>query len=49
MSKLLKEGKEPIDIAAIPLDDKKSHLTMYLLAAETTAVFQLESRGMKAT
>ncbi|WP_371372718.1 DNA polymerase III subunit alpha [Thalassotalea aquiviva] len=40
-----KVGKEPIDIAAIPLDDPKSF--ELLLRAETTAVFQLESRGMK--
>ena len=44
--KLLKEGKEPIDIASIPLDDKKSF--KMLLASETTAVFQLESSGMKS-
>ncbi|GLX87058.1 DNA-directed DNA polymerase [Thalassotalea loyana] len=44
--KLLKEGKEPINIAAIPLDDKKSF--KMLLASETTAVFQLESSGMKS-
>ena len=44
--KLLKAGKEPIDIAAIPLDDKKSFDV--LLASQTTAVFQLESSGMKA-
>lgn len=42
---LAKTGKELIDIAAIPLDDKKSF--ELLLRAETTAVFQLESRGMK--
>ncbi|MFT5162699.1 MAG: DNA polymerase-3 subunit alpha, partial [Alteromonadaceae bacterium] len=40
-----KVGKEPIDIANIPLDDKKSF--QVLLRYETTAVFQLESRGMK--
>lgn len=34
-----------IDITAIPLDDQKSF--RYLKRAETTAVFQLESRGMK--
>ncbi|MCW8127998.1 DNA polymerase III subunit alpha [Microbulbifer halophilus] len=39
------EGKEPLDIAALPLDDKET-FTM-LKKAETTAVFQLESRGMK--
>lgn len=40
-----KQGLEPVDIAAIPLDDKKSF--DMLQRAETTAVFQLESRGMK--
>jgi len=44
--KLLKAGKEPIDIAAIPLDDKASF--KLLLASQTTAVFQLESSGMKS-
>ncbi|GLX80945.1 DNA polymerase III subunit alpha [Thalassotalea eurytherma] len=44
--KLLKQGKEPINIAAIPLDDKASF--KLLLASETTAVFQLESSGMKS-
>ena len=44
--KLLKQGKEPINIARIPLDDAKSFKV--LLAAQTTAVFQLESSGMKA-
>ena len=34
-----------VDINAIPLDDKAS--IELLLRAETTAVFQLESRGMK--
>jgi len=43
---MIKEVKgEVIDIAAIPLDDPKSF--RYLKQAETTAVFQLESRGMK--
>ncbi|OCG20275.1 DNA polymerase III subunit alpha [Gilliamella sp. App4-10] len=41
----LREGKEKVDIARIPLDDEKSF--ELLLKAETTAVFQLESRGMK--
>ncbi|QOL24608.1 DNA polymerase III subunit alpha [Thalassotalea sp. LPB0316] len=45
-TQLLKEGKEPIDITAIPLDDKKSFKV--LLASQTTAVFQLESSGMKS-
>lgn len=40
-----KQGLEPIDIASIPLDDKKSF--DMLQRSETTAVFQLESRGMK--
>ncbi|WP_027712887.1 DNA polymerase III subunit alpha [Dickeya chrysanthemi] len=40
-----KQGLEPVDIAAIPLDDKKSF--DMLQRSETTAVFQLESRGMK--
>ncbi|NMP33248.1 DNA polymerase III subunit alpha [Thalassotalea sp. M1531] len=44
--KLLRAGKEPIDIAAIPLEDKDSF--KLLLASQTTAVFQLESSGMKA-
>ncbi len=43
--KLLKANQEPIDITAIPLDDSVSF--ELLLRAETTAVFQLESRGMK--
>ncbi|QIQ20398.1 DNA polymerase III subunit alpha [Zophobihabitans entericus] len=43
--RLEKEGKEPIDIARIPLDDQVAFDV--LLKAETTAVFQLESRGMK--
>ena len=43
--RLAREGKEPVDINAIPLDDKAS--IELLLRAETTAVFQLESRGMK--
>ncbi|QZN95276.1 DNA polymerase III subunit alpha [Symbiopectobacterium purcellii] len=40
-----RQEQEPIDIAAIPLDDKKSF--DMLQRSETTAVFQLESRGMK--
>ncbi|MEW5289010.1 DNA polymerase III subunit alpha [Erwinia papayae] len=40
-----KQGEPPLDIAAIPLDDKKSF--DMLQRSETTAVFQLESRGMK--
>ncbi|MEC8426851.1 MAG: DNA polymerase III subunit alpha, partial [Pseudomonadota bacterium] len=40
-----KQGEEPLVIEAIPLDDPKTF--KLLKAAETTAVFQLESRGMK--
>jgi DNA polymerase-3 subunit alpha len=39
------EGKSPIDISQIPLDDQASF--DLLQEAKTTAVFQLESRGMK--
>lgn len=38
-------GEGPLDITSIPLDDKKTF--DLLKKAETTAVFQLESRGMK--
>jgi len=38
-------NEAPIDIAAIPLDDEKTF--SLLKAYQTTAVFQLESRGMK--
>ena len=44
--KLLKAGKEPIDITKIDLEDKASF--KLLLASQTTAVFQLESSGMKS-
>ncbi|WP_372878297.1 DNA polymerase III subunit alpha [Spongiibacter marinus] len=40
-----KIGEQPLDIMAIPLEDKKTF--DLLKSAETTAVFQLESRGMK--
>ena len=43
--RLEKEGKAPINIDHIPLDDEASF--RLLKTAETTAVFQLESRGMK--
>ncbi|HIF9366929.1 TPA: DNA polymerase III subunit alpha [Photobacterium damselae] len=39
------QGEDPVNIAAIPMADQKS-FTM-LQRSETTAVFQLESRGMK--
>ncbi|MES2825806.1 MAG: DNA polymerase III subunit alpha [Pseudomonadota bacterium] len=41
----IKFGDAPLDITAIPLDDAKTFAL--LKRAETTAVFQLESRGMK--
>ncbi len=41
----VKLGDAPLDISAIPLDDPKTFAL--LKRAETTAVFQLESRGMK--
>ncbi len=44
-TKLEKSGKEFIDINKIPLDDVKTF--ELLKACVTTAVFQLESRGMK--
>ena len=40
-----KVGEEALDIDLIPLDDKPTY--QMLQRAETTAVFQLESRGMK--
>lgn len=43
--RLRREGKQPIDINHIPLTDKRSF--DLLQKADTTAVFQLESRGMK--
>ncbi len=44
-AKRAKKGEAPLDIAAIPLHDQKSF--DMLQRSETTAVFQLESRGMK--
>ncbi|TNE78713.1 MAG: DNA polymerase III subunit alpha, partial [Gammaproteobacteria bacterium] len=43
--RLQESGAEPISIEAIPLDDPATYGLMQ--RAETTAVFQLESRGMK--
>ena len=40
-----KEGRDPLVIEQLPLDDKQAF--DLLQAANTTAVFQLESRGMK--
>ncbi len=44
-TRMAREGKPEVRIESIPLDDPDSFKT--LLNAETTAVFQLESRGMK--
>jgi len=41
----LSAAEAPVDIAAIPRDDPASY--EILKTAQTTAVFQLESRGMK--
>lgn len=43
--RLLSTGEQPLDIAAIDLQDAPTF--KLLKRAETTAVFQLESRGMK--
>ncbi|MDV7105047.1 DNA polymerase III subunit alpha [Vibrio sp. TH_r3] len=43
--RLENEGKPPVRIESIPLDDPRSFKV--LQNSETTAVFQLESRGMK--
>ncbi len=40
-----KKGEPPVEIEKIPMDDEASF--RLLKACETTAVFQLESRGMK--
>ncbi|MCY4046129.1 MAG: DNA polymerase III subunit alpha [Cellvibrionales bacterium] len=40
-----KSGESPLDMTRIPLDDEETF--KLLKKAETTAVFQLESRGMK--
>ena len=44
-AKLAREGKPPINIAAIPYDDEESF--KMIQETETTAVFQLESTGMR--
>ncbi|MCD8520888.1 MAG: DNA polymerase III subunit alpha [Saccharospirillaceae bacterium] len=44
-SKRARDNLPPVDISQIPLDDEPSY--KLLKAAQTTAVFQLESRGMK--
>lgn len=43
--KRARRGEAPLDIMALPLDDKESY--KLLQEGRTTAVFQLESRGMK--
>ncbi|MEW5248741.1 DNA polymerase III subunit alpha [Microbulbifer discodermiae] len=43
--KRARDGLQPLDIAALPLDDETTF--KMLKKGETTAVFQLESRGMK--
>ncbi|MBV7434307.1 DNA polymerase III subunit alpha [Cardiobacteriaceae bacterium TAE3-ERU3] len=40
-----REGQPPLDIISLPLDDPKAFAL--LKSCKTTAVFQLESRGMK--
>jgi DNA polymerase-3 subunit alpha len=40
-----KLGEEPVDIALLPPDDDKTYTL--LRTCETTAIFQLESRGMR--
>ncbi|MDD4913265.1 MAG: DNA polymerase III subunit alpha [Sideroxydans sp.] len=42
------EGAQSFNIDTIPLDDKKTYDTIFK-SANTTAVFQFESRGMKDT
>jgi DNA polymerase III subunit alpha len=41
----VRRGEPPVDIGALPVDDPKTYAL--LRACETTAVFQLESRGMR--
>ncbi|HEX2493689.1 MAG TPA: DNA polymerase III subunit alpha [Steroidobacter sp.] len=40
-----RKGEPPLDVSALPMDDKAAY--DLLKRCETTAVFQLESRGMK--
>ncbi len=44
-ARLKKEGKPPLDLESLPLNDKPTY--QLLQKAHTTAVFQLESSGMK--
>jgi DNA polymerase-3 subunit alpha len=45
LQNIVKNGKEPVDINRIALDDPATFAL--LESGETTAIFQLESRGMK--
>jgi DNA polymerase-3 subunit alpha len=42
---LAKRGEEPLDITALAVDDRKTY--DLLQRCQTTAIFQLESRGMR--
>ncbi|MCF7222675.1 DNA polymerase III subunit alpha [Marilutibacter chinensis] len=44
-ARLEKEGRPPLDITALPLDDKPSY--ELFARGDTVAVFQFESRGMR--
>ncbi|QDH70642.1 DNA polymerase III subunit alpha [Marilutibacter alkalisoli] len=44
-ARLAKEGQAPLDITALPLDDKASY--ELFARGDTVAVFQFESRGMR--
>ncbi len=44
-ARMKRQGREPVDISTIPLDDKECYDV--LMSCETTGVFQLESRGMR--
>jgi DNA polymerase-3 subunit alpha len=44
-ARLVSQQQMPIDLSQLPLDDAKSF--QWLQRGETTAIFQLESRGMK--
>jgi DNA polymerase-3 subunit alpha len=43
--RMKRQGRDPVDIDTIPLDDKQCYEV--LMSCETTGVFQLESRGMR--
>jgi DNA polymerase-3 subunit alpha len=44
-AELAKRGEEPLDVAALAVDDRKTY--DLLQRCQTTAIFQLESRGMR--